>query len=210
VAGTNIQYIMGTVLIIIPFAVLYIYSNPYQVKRILGFLFPELFKSNVAYQLYQSLIAIGSGGLWGQGLGDSKQKLFFLPEAHTDFILAIIAEELGFIGLVVLFLLFLFLIYRGFIISLSARDKFRFFLGVGIVSCLSLQIIINIGVVMGMLPTKGLTLPYISYGGSSLLITMAMSGIMLNISEDLFLKLPITPDDTRVVRNRRKMADCKW
>jgi cell division protein FtsW len=116
------------------------------------------------------------------GLGNSKQKLFYLPEPHTDFILSIVAEELGLVGLVVIIVLFAILIMRGIKISLSARDLYSSYLALGIITFIGLQVLVNMGVVMGLLPTKGLTLPLISYGGSSLVINLVCIGILLSIS----------------------------
>ncbi len=127
-------------------------------------------------------MAFGSGGILGVGLGNSKQKLFYLPEPHTDFILSIVAEELGLVGLVIIIILFSILIMRGIKISLNAPDLYSSYLALGIICFIGLQVLVNMGVVMGLLPTKGLTLPLISYGGSSLVINLVGIGILLSIS----------------------------
>jgi len=127
-------------------------------------------------------VALGSGGPWGVGLGDGRQKLFFLPAAHTDFILAIVGEETGFIGIMVIVLLFALLIWRGVRIALRTEDTFGAHLAMGLTTMIALQVIINMGVVLGLLPTKGLTLPFISYGGTSVAVNLVVIGMLLSIS----------------------------
>ena len=151
-------------------------------RRFLAFLDPWGTAKTSGYHIIQSLIAIGSGGLWGLGLGQSRQKFFILPERHTDFIFAIICEELGLVGGVVIIALFMILIWRGMYIAAKAPDLFGFLLAAGITSLITLQIMINLGVVLSLLPTTGVTLPFVSYGGSSLAFLAAAMGILLNIS----------------------------
>jgi cell division protein FtsW len=127
-------------------------------------------------------LAFGSGGVFGAGLGNGKQKLFYLPEPHTDFVFSIAAEELGFMGVIVIITLFGILIIRGIKVSLDARDLYSTYLALGLTCLIGLQVLVNLGVVMGLLPTKGLTLPLMSYGGSSLVINLLSVGILLNIS----------------------------
>ena len=134
------------------------------------------------FQLTQSQIALGSGGLFGLGLGKSVQKLYYLPAAHTDFILSIIGEETGFLGAFIVIALFIILVVQGFRIAKRTNDSFGYFLGIGIISMLGIQASLNIGVSIGALPTKGLPLPFISYGGSALISSMMMVGLLLNIS----------------------------
>ena len=136
----------------------------------------------LGFQIIHSFLAFGSGGLFGVGLGNSKQKLFYLPEPHTDFILSIVAEELGLAGLAAIVILFTILIMRGIKVALDAPDLYCTYLALGITSFIALQVIVNMGVVLGLLPTKGLTLPLISYGGSSLVISLLGIGMLLNIS----------------------------
>jgi cell division protein FtsW len=157
-------------------------GTAWRMKRMLAFLEPWQHCQDTGYQLCESLISVGSGGIWGQGLGASRQKLFFLPEAHTDFILAIIGEELGLIGVMSLLLAFGVLIWRGFAAALRARDAFGSYLAFGITSLFALQGLGNMGVVLGLLPTKGLALPFISYGGTSLVVSLFMAGVLGNIS----------------------------
>ncbi|NLO88970.1 MAG: stage V sporulation protein E [Clostridia bacterium] len=159
-----------------------IVMEPYRLKRITAFLNPWADPMDSGFQIIQSLLALGSGGLMGMGLGQSRQKFFYLPERHTDFIYAILGEELGFIGASFVLLLFAIFLWRGFKIALSVKDNFGSLLAVGITSMIILQMIINIGVVTGSMPVTGITLPLISYGGSSLVFTLAGIGILLNIS----------------------------
>jgi cell division protein FtsW len=163
-------------------------TSPYRMKRLTGFLDPWSDPYDSGFQLTQSLIAIGRGEWFGVGLGESVQKLFYLPEAHTDFVFAVFAEEFGLLGSLVLILLFLALLWRVFKLGMRAFDAERFFesyLAIGIGTWLGLQAFINVGVNMGLLPTKGLTLPLISYGRSSLLVTMACIGLLLRIHHEL-------------------------
>ena len=163
-------------------------TSPYRMKRITAFLDPWADPYDSGFQLLQSLIAIGSGGWVGAGLGDSVQKLFYLPEAHTDFVFAVFAEELGLLGSAVLIALFLALLWRVFKLALRAANAERFFeayLAIGVGTWLGLQAFINIGVNMGLLPTKGLTLPLVSYGRSSLIVAMISIGLLLRIHHEL-------------------------
>lgn len=155
---------------------------PYRMERFIAFLNPWKYASDEGFQTIQSLYALGSGGLFGMGLGRSRQKFFYLPEQHTDFIFAILGEELGFIGAFLVISLFVLLAWRGFKIAINAPDNFSSLLAAGITTMIVFQAAINIGVVCGALPVTGITLPFISYGGSSLLFTMMGVGILLNIS----------------------------
>lgn len=181
-AGARLSYIVGMVLAAIPFAYIAIASSPYRMKRITAFLDPWANRQGSGYQVAESLMSIGSGGLTGLGLGDGRQKLFFLPEAHTDFIFAIIGEELGLLGVAFLIGLYVIVIWRGLRAALNATEAFGTYLGLGIVSLISFQAVTNMAVAMGVVPTKGLTLPFISYGGSSLIMLMGAAGLLLSIS----------------------------
>lgn len=154
----------------------------YRIKRWLAFLNPWDDPQGIGFQIIHSFLAFGSGGFLGTGLGSSKQKLFYLPEPHTDFALSIVGEELGFLGVACIVLLFGLLIMRGIKISLEARDLYSSYLALGLTSMIGLQAAVNMGVVMGLLPTKGMTLPFLSYGGSALVFNMLSIGILLNIS----------------------------
>jgi cell division protein FtsW len=156
-------------------------SQAYRMKRFLVFLNPWQDPQDTGFQIIQSYLAIGNGGLFGVGLGDSRQKLFFLPDAHTDFIFSILAEELGLLGVLAVMFLFGCFVWRGFRACLAAQDDFSRYLGYGITTLFGLQIILNLAVVMGMMPTKGLPLPFISLGGSSLVLSLFMTGVLLNI-----------------------------
>jgi len=160
-------------------------SHSYRVRRMLAFLNPWDDPQNSGFQIIQSFIALGTGGWLGKGLGESLQKRLFLPDAHTDFIFAIIGEELGFLWISVLIILFSIFIWRGYWIAWNAQDAFGKYLAFGATTVLALQIILNLFVVLGLLPTKGLPLPFISYGGTSLVVAMFLTGILLNISSNL-------------------------
>jgi cell division protein FtsW len=188
VAGARIRdFIIFFVTAVVAMTVLAL-ASPYRMKRITGFLDPWADPFDSGFQLSQSLIAIGRGEWFGVGLGDSVQKLFYLPEAHTDFVFAVFAEEFGLLGSAALIALFLALLWRVFKLALRASDAERFFeayLAIGIGTWLGLQAFINIGVNMGLLPTKGLTLPLVSYGRSSLIVTMIAIGLLLRIHHEL-------------------------
>jgi cell division protein FtsW len=184
VAGTRITYLLLMVIGAIPALVVLIMRNPYRIRRLMTFLNPDSDPLGAGFQVNQSLIAIGSGQLHGVGLGESVQKMHYLPEAHTDFVFAIIGEELGFIGagtIVVLFMLLILVIYK---MTRHITDLFGHLVAVGIMTTLGLQAIINIGVVTSCMPTKGLALPFISYGGSSLIMTLAACGLLVNIVQN--------------------------
>ena len=155
----------------------------YRQARMMAFLNPDSDPQGAGFQLLQSLIAVGSGGFTGVGLMESKQKLFYLPEAHTDFIYAVICEELGFVGALVVIALFAIYGWRGMRAAFSAPDSFGRLLALGITAMVMFQTLINFAVVLGMVPTKGIPLPFISYGGSSLLVMLLATGVLLNISQ---------------------------
>jgi cell division protein FtsW len=181
-AGLSWRYITGAFLLAIPAFYLTVVLEPFRWERVRAFLNPFHDPLGAGWQISQSLTAVGSGGLWGLGLGASKQKLFFLPEAHSDFIFAVIGEELGLIGTILLTMTFLLFLYRGLKIALRAPDRFGFYLGLGITMMVTLQAFINISMVLAMMPTKGIALPFISQGGSSLLMNLVATGVLLNIS----------------------------
>jgi cell division protein FtsW len=181
-AGTKVSYLVGSVLLALPLAYAAVATSPYRMKRVLAFLDPWAHRHDIGYQVAESLMSIGSGGLTGLGLGDGRQKLFFLPEAHTDFIFAIIGEELGLIGVVLLVSLYAIVIWRGIRASLAAPETFGTYLGLGITSIIAFQATVNMCVAMGLLPTKGLTLPFVSYGGTSLVVLMGAAGVLLSLS----------------------------
>jgi cell division protein FtsW len=181
-AGAKLSYLVGSVLLALPMAYVAIATSPYRMKRILAFLDPWAHRHDVGYQVAESLMSIGSGGVLGLGLGDGRQKLFFLPEAHTDFIFSIIGEETGLIGVGLLVALYGMVLWRGVRASLAAGETFGTYLGLGITSIIAFQATVNMCVAMGLLPTKGLTLPFVSYGGTSLVVLMGAAGVLLSLS----------------------------
>jgi Bacterial cell division membrane protein len=182
IAGAKIKWIGLVYSLAIPVIIEECFRHPYRIQRIITFLHPEKTIHGAGYQLAHSLYAIGSGGWFGKGLGASELKLEFLPAAHTDFIFAIFCEEVGLIGAFILIMLFVFLLIRGLIIARSTENRFHSYLAAGITLCLCLQAFINMLVVAGGVPTKGLPLPFFSYGGSSVIITLAMMGILMNLA----------------------------
>ena len=183
-SGAKLKHIMATFLMVIPIIWYLVFSVPYRRKRILAFLNPWLDEKGYGFQIVQSFLALGSGGIFGVGLGQSKQKLFFLPASHTDFIFSIIGEELGFIGVSAVILLFGALLWQGARAALKVEDLFRKTLVFGIIFTISFEVLINIGVSTGLLPTKGLPLPFISYGGTSLVVHMVCIGLLLNATRE--------------------------
>jgi cell division protein FtsW len=165
-----------------PVGIWLIFHKSYRVARLMSFLDPWKDPQHSGFQIIQSLISFGSGGPFGVGIGDGMQKLFYLPEPHTDFILSIIAEESGFIGVLIVIFLFAILIVRGFMISFKAPDLFGTLLAAGLTMIIALEASINIAGVMGLIPLKGLALPFVSYGGTSLIMSLTTVGILLNIS----------------------------
>ena len=184
IGGANLKHIASTIFLSVPFVYYLIFSVPYRRKRIMTFINPWLDEKGTGFQIVQSYIALGSGGLLGVGLGQSKQKLFFLPASHTDFILSIIGEELGFIGVMALLMLFFVLIWQGVRAAFKVNDVFKKMLIFGIVFMIAFEVIVNVGVSVGLFPTKGLPLPFLSYGGTSLIVHMIAIGILLNATRD--------------------------
>ncbi|KAB2335323.1 stage V sporulation protein E [Cytobacillus gottheilii] len=182
VAGARISHFVMLGLIGVAGFVALVLSAPYRMKRITSFLDPWEDPLGSGFQIIQSLYAIGPGGLFGLGLGQSRQKFFYLPEPQTDFIFAILSEELGFIGGSFVILLFALLLWRGIRIALGAPDLYGSFLAVGIIAMVAIQVMINVGVVTGLMPVTGITLPFLSYGGSSLTLMLMAIGVLLNIS----------------------------
>jgi len=185
VGGARILHLGGTILALLPVVYLFMMSASYRVKRIETFLNPWDYASGDGYQIIHSLMAFGSGGVWGTGIGGGYQKLFYLPEPHTDFILSVIGEELGLVGIFFILALYGGIVWQGIKISIQTKDSFGSFLAMGLITAIGLQTLVNMGVVMGLLPTKGLALPFLSYGGTSLLINMASIGILMNIGANL-------------------------
>ena len=183
-AGARITWLALLAIPAIPLAALAVWMAPYRMRRVFAFLDPWQDPRGSGFQIIQSWLAFGSGGLLGRGIGESRQKLFYLPEAHTDFVFAILGEELGFVGAAAVVLLFAALVWRGLRVGLRATEPFGAYLALGITVLVATQTLVNLGVVTGMLPTKGLPLPFLSFGGSALLVTMLSTGVLLNISQD--------------------------
>ena len=182
--GANLWHLMKIFLVIAPICIYLAVSKSYRLERITSFVNPWEDSSGTGYQLIQSLFALGHGGLTGAGIGKSIQKLRYLPEAHTDFIFAIMGEELGFVGAILFMLIYALFLIRGFIVAAQSSDLFGLLLGTGIVSMIGIQFLLNIGAVTGCLPITGVPLPLISYGGSSMMVCMAGIGILLSISRE--------------------------
>jgi len=193
-SGMKLRYLLSMAVFALPVVVKLI-REPYRWKRVTSFLNPWDDPQGSGFQLIQSFIALGSGGIKWVGLGESKQKLLFLPETHTDFIFSLVGEELGLIGAGIIILLFVMLFVRGIATTNKAKDSFVYYLSFGLSIMIALQALINFSVVTGMIPTKGLPLPFISYGGSALLVNMAAVGILLNLSKG---------EDSRRVVDRTK------
>jgi len=183
-AGMRVGHLISIVLLAMPL-LMYKLSRGYHKGRMEAWTNPWSDPEGKGFQIIQSWLALGTGGVFGQGLGEGKQKLFYLPEAHTDFILSVVGEELGFLGVIVIIGMFFLLVQRAMRIAVAAPDTFGRFLALGIAVLFGIEATVNMGVVTGLLPTKGLALPFISYGGSSLLISLFAVGILLNISSGL-------------------------
>ncbi len=183
IGGMRLLHLASLAAASVPCLFVAIVIKHYRIERLIGFFFQDRDILGINYQLNQSLIAVGSGGLFGKGLGRGLQKYQFLTEPHTDFVFAIIGEELGFLGTTLVVLLFFMLVIQGIRVAIKAPDYFGGLLAAGIITMIGLSAYINFMVVLGCLPTKGMTLPFISYGGSSLLVNMAAIGILLNISK---------------------------
>jgi len=183
VGGVRGSYIIASMLASIPALYVLLFRVPYRRKRMMIFLNPWADKRGAGFQIIQSFVALGSGGPFGVGLGQSRQKLFYLPASHTDFIFSIIGEELGFVGSASIVVLFAIFIWQGMKIAFKTVDTFEKLVALGVVSLVALEVIINIAVTAGALPTKGLPLPFISYGGSGLIFHLAAVGLLLNIAK---------------------------
>ena len=182
-AGLNYRYLVGTVLVTLPAVYLVLVSAPYRRRRLLAFWDPWADPLGDGFQIIQSLIAVGTGGVFGRGLMAGVQKLFYLPEPYTDFIFAVIGEELGLVGATGTLACFCLIAWRGLRISLRAQDSFGSFVALGVTSMIVVQAFVNMSVVLGLMPTKGIPLPLVSAGGSSLLISLLGVGVLLNISQ---------------------------
>jgi cell division protein FtsW len=181
VGGVGLRYLLSSLFLLLPIAYFIMRHADYRLRRLTSFLDPWQYPTDAGYQVIHSLMAFGSGGIWGNGIGRGYQKLFYLPEPHTDFIFSVIGEELGLVGVLAILGLYALILWRGISIARNAKDAFNAYLAIGITVAIILQVCVNMGVTLGLLPTKGLTLPFLSYGGTSLLINMASIGILMNI-----------------------------
>lgn len=182
IGGASMAHIMGLSLLFLPAGFFLVKNMGYRINRVKAFLDPWADPYGVGYQISQSFIAFGDGGLMGRGIGEGRQKLFFLPEAHTDFVFSVIGEELGFLGCLFVMMFFIFFLWRCFRIIKNHWGSFEGYLSTGITIFIGVQIVLNLFVVTGLFPTKGLALPFISFGGTSLLTNMVMVGILYSIS----------------------------
>jgi len=182
VAGGKVLYLLGAIAGAVPVLYFFISSSPYRMARMRAFFDPFAHRFGDGYQITESILGFGAGGVWGLGLGDGRQKLFFLPEAHNDFIASQIGEELGFVGLCVMILVYGIIVWRGLRVSMRAPGTFGSFLSFGLTFLIGLQALLNLAVALGVVPTKGLNLPFVSYGGSSLLFNMIAVGVLLDVS----------------------------
>lgn len=182
IGGVRVHHLLGTGLLALPLLIYVMTQADYRMRRLTCFLDPWSDAAGCGFHVIQSLIAFGSGQLWGRGLGESRQKLFYLPEAHTDFVFSVIGEELGLLGAFAVLALFGVIILRGLRLTSRIEEPFDQYLAFGLTVLLGLQALIHMGVVMGLMPTKGLVLPFISYGGTAMLINLAEAGILLSLS----------------------------
>lgn len=181
-AGTRLGTLLGAMIVAAPVAWKLVSDTPYRMQRIAAFLDPWQYREGVGFQVVESLIGIGNGGWLGQGLGEGKGKLFYLPAAHTDFIAAVIAEETGFLGVALVLGLYAVVVWRGLKAAFDAADAFGCFAALGVTTLIAAQALVNLAVVFGLLPTKGLTLPFVSYGGSSLVTLLLAAGVLASVS----------------------------
>ncbi|HWX77089.1 MAG TPA: putative lipid II flippase FtsW [Candidatus Acidoferrales bacterium] len=182
IGGARVHHLLATGLMALPVLIYVMLKAEYRLRRLMTFMDPWREASSSGFQIIQSLIAFGSGQLWGRGLGESRQKLFYLPEAHTDFVFSVIGEELGLLGALLVLALFGVIIARGLRLTSRIEEPFDQYLAFGLTVLLGLQALIHMGVVMGLMPTKGLVLPFISYGGSAMVINLMEAGILLGLS----------------------------
>jgi cell division protein FtsW len=181
-AGTKVSYILLAVLGSLPIAYHLVVGTPWRMQRFMAYFNPDAFADTVAYQIVQARIAVGSGGWFGAGLGEGRQQLGYMPEGHSDFIMSAVGEELGFVGVALVLALFGVILWRGVLAASRAREPFGSYLAFGITICFALQVLVNVGVVLGLLPAKGLTLPLVSYGGTSLIMSLFLAGVLLNVA----------------------------
>jgi cell division protein FtsW len=181
IGGVRLAHLLLSLVALVPAGYYFMLSADYRIKRIASFLDPWQYPTDEGYQIVHSLMAFGTGGIWGAGIGKGYQKLFYLPEPHTDFIFSVVGEELGLIGVLCILVLYTLILWRGLVIARACEDSFGALVAAGLTIAIFLQVCVNTGVVLGLLPTKGLTLPFLSYGGTAMLINMASIGVLMNI-----------------------------
>lgn len=183
VGGVQIKHLLSSLIVFIPVASVFLISAEYRLQRLISFWDPWKHAADGGYQLIHSLMAFGTGGVSGAGIGNGWQKMFYLPEPHTDFIFSVIGEELGLIGTMGILGLYMVIVLKGIKIAMNAKESFASFLAIGLTAAIGIQVCVNMAVTLGLLPTKGLTLPFLSYGGTSLLLNMISVGILINIDK---------------------------
>ena len=183
IAGIKLGWVLGFCVFSLPIVILFIFTESYRVKRLIAFFNPEQYSHGVNYQINASQRAISNGGILGEGFGSGLKKVTGIPEAQADFIFAGWAEAMGFLGVIIFFCLIIYFAFRGYKIAFRCEDKFRSFAVFGIITSIVLQVLLNCGVVCGALPATGIPLPFFSSGGSSLIITLLMCGVVINISK---------------------------
>jgi cell division protein FtsW len=181
VGGARLFHLFTSFIFLLPAAIYYMLKEKYRLDRLTCFLDPWRYQNDGGYQIIHSFMAFGTGGIWGTGIGQGYQKLFYLPEPHTDFIFSVIGEELGLWGVSLVLILFMTLLWRGVIIAWTTEERFGALLALGLTAAISFQVFVNTGVAVGILPTKGITLPFLSYGGTSLVFNLAAVGVLMNI-----------------------------
>jgi len=192
-AGAKVKHLLVTLVLTLPLAVIVALAQPYRVRRLASF-------KDTGYQVFQSLIGLGRGGVFGTGLGRGEQKYFFLPEPHTDFIITVLGEEFGFVGIIAVFMIFAFIVYRGFSISLNAPDRTGQLAAFGFTLVIAVYVLVHSSVAIGLVPPTGVPMPFLSYGGMSLIFTMSGMGILLNISSKVnseTRRVPAVPEQKR-------------
>jgi len=195
VGGVRISYLLGSLVLVIPIIYSLMVSADYRIERIMSFMNPWQYSADKGYQVVHSLLAFGTGGIWGTGIGKGYQTLFYLPEPHTAVIFSVIGEELGLIGVLIILGLYTVIMWRGISIARNSEDAFGSLIAIGLTTAIGLQICVNMGVALGLLPTKGLTLPFLSYGGTSLLMNMVSIGVLMNISAMKKVRNRVTSDE---------------
>jgi cell division protein FtsW len=199
-AGARLKHLAGTAGIALSGLAMQAMAKPYRIRRFAAFLDPWRAARGAGFQLIQSFIALGEGGKWGQGLGAGRQKMFYLPQAHTDFVFAVVTEDFGLLGGLAILALFAVMLLRGLRMAHAEPDPFASLLGVGVSSLFALQVLINIAVVVGLVPTKGMPLPFLSYGGSSIVMALAQLGVLLALSQRP--SISTIPKEEYLVRQR--------